>query len=94
MTRNKISQTLFETTGIGLLSGFVGGVLLYIAIMLKASEQARQMDVGGSASHLCSAGSAAFMLALLSIPAGTLFGLCLGGFFLWRKSVAARRPLP
>jgi hypothetical protein len=94
MTRNKIAATLFETTGIGLLSGFVGGVLLYVAIMVKAAEQARQMDVGGSASHLCAAGSAAFLLALLSIPAGTLFGLCLGGFFLWRKGVAARRPLP
>jgi preprotein translocase subunit SecG len=94
MTRNKISRTLFETTGIGLLSGFVGGVLLYIAIMLRASEQARHMDAAGSASHLCGTGTAAFLLAILSIPAGALFGLCLGGFFLWRKAAAARRPLP
>jgi hypothetical protein len=94
MKDDKIAATLFETTCIGFFGGFVGGVLLYFVITLKAIEEARQMDASGSASHLCAAGTAATALAILSLPAGALFGLCLGGFFLWRKSVARRRPLP
>jgi hypothetical protein len=94
MKDDKITGTLFETTCIGFFGGFAGGVLLYLVITLKAIEEARQMDALGSASHLCAAGTVATALAVLSLPAGTLFGLCLGGFFLWRKSVARRRPLP
>ena len=94
MTRQKIAATLFETTCIGLLGGFFGGVLLYFVITLKAEAAARGMDAASRASQMCGAGTAAFVLAILSIPAGTIFGFCLGGFFLWRKSVAARRPLP
>jgi hypothetical protein len=85
---------LFETTFIGIFAGFIGGVILYFAITLKAAEQARQMDASGSASRACAAGMAGMWLAIFSLPAGALFGLCLGGFLLWRKSVAERRPLP
>ena len=92
MKGDKVAQTLFETTGIGFFGGFAGGVLLYITIMLKASEAARQMNAGGGASHLCGADAAAMAVAILSVPAGTLFGFCLGGFFLWRKKRAARCP--
>jgi len=94
MTRNKISMTLFETTGIGFLGGFVGGTLLYFAITLNAQAQAQEVDARSRASYMCAADSVAFLSAVLSPPAGALFGLCLGGFFLWRKAVAARRPLP
>jgi uncharacterized protein YneF (UPF0154 family) len=94
MKDDKVGGTLFETTCIGFIGGFVGGALLYFVITLKAMEEARQMDAPGSASHLCGAGAAATSLAILSIPAGALFGFCLGAFFLWRKSIARRRPLP
>jgi hypothetical protein len=94
MTREKIAATLFETTCIGFFGGFAGGVLLYFAIVLKAEAAAREMDAMSSASHMCGAGTAAFVLAVLSVPAGTIFGFCLGAFFLWRESVAERCPLP
>ncbi|HEV7905914.1 MAG TPA: hypothetical protein VGO96_18890 [Pyrinomonadaceae bacterium] len=85
---------MFETMCIGLLGGFFGGGLLFFTIMLKGASAAREMSAESSASYECAAGSAAIWLAPLCIPAGVLFGLGLGGFFLWRKSVAERRPLP
>jgi hypothetical protein len=94
MTGQKIAATLFETTCIGIVGGFFGGVLLFFTITVNASLAARDMDASGSASHMCAAGSAAIWLSPLCLPAGTIFGFCLGAFFLWRKSVAARRPLP
>ena len=94
MTREKIVETLFTTTGIGLLSGLIGGALLFFAINLNAEARAQELDAMSRASYLCAAGSAASALAVLSLPAGAIFGFCLGGFFLWRKSVAERRPLP
>ncbi|HEY0101423.1 MAG TPA: hypothetical protein VGB76_21035 [Pyrinomonadaceae bacterium] len=94
MKGDKVALTLYETTCIGFLSGFAGGVLLYFAITLNAAAAAREMDAMGSASHMCAAGSAAMWLAILSVPAGAIFGFCLGGFFLWRKAAAGRRPLP
>ncbi|HEY9402971.1 MAG TPA: hypothetical protein VIQ24_09770 [Pyrinomonadaceae bacterium] len=90
MKGDKVAQTLFETTAIGLLSGFAGGVLLYFTITLAAAERAAQTDAMSRASQMCSAGAAATALAILSVPAGTLFGFCLGGFFLWRRKRAAR----
>lgn len=94
MTGEKIATTLLNTTGIGLLSGFIGGVLLFVVITLNAEARAQELDAMSRASHLCAAGSAASALAILSLPAGALFGFCLGGFFIWRKSAAARRSLP
>jgi len=94
MTREKIAATLFETTSIGLLSGFIGGALLYFTVMLRAEVAAREMDAGASATHMCGAGTVAFLGAVLSLPAGAIFGFCLGAFLLWRKCAAARRPLP
>ena len=94
MTWKKIAATLFKTTGIGLVSGFVGGVLLYLAIISDAQARAHEVAGMSRASYLCAAGTAAFLAALLSIPAGAIFGFCLGGFFLWCKSVAERRPFP
>jgi hypothetical protein len=94
MTREKIATTLFKTTGIGLLSGFIGGVLLYFAILQNARAHAQEVADISYGSYMCAAGTAAFVFAMLSIPAGAIFGLCLGGFFLWLKSVAERRPLP
>jgi len=94
MTRNNVAEPLFTPTGIGLLSGFVGGVLLFFAITLNAEARAQEMDAMSRASYMCAAGSAASALAILSLPAGAIFGFCLGGFFLWRKSAAQHRPLP
>jgi hypothetical protein len=94
MTREKIAATLFETTCIGLLSGFIGGVLLFFTINLRAEAHAQELDAMSRASYMCAAGSAASWLAILSLPAGAIFGFGLGAFFLWRKSVAERRPLP
>ena len=94
MTREKVAATLFETTCIGLFSGFIGGALLYFTFMLRAEAAARGMDAGSSATLMCGADTAAFALAILSLPAGAIFGFCLGALFLCRKCVAARRPLP
>lgn len=92
MRDNKVAGTLFKTTCIGFFGGFVGAVLLYFTITLRAAEHAAQMDAMSGASHMCGAGMAASWLALLSLPAGALFGFCLGGLFLWRKRCAARCP--
>lgn len=92
MKGDKVAQTLFETTGIGFLSGSVGGVLLYLTITLAEAEQAAQTGATSSASQMCGADAAAMTLAILSVPAVTLFGFCLGGFFLWRRKRAARCP--
>ncbi len=94
MTRNKIAETLLTTAGIGVLGGFIGGALLFFAINLNAEARAQEMNAMSRASYMCAAGSAASVLAILSLPAGAIFGLCLGGFFLWHKSVALGRPLP
>ena len=94
MTRNEISQTLFKTTSIGLVCGILGGLLLYFVLVLNALECQEEMSKLSHATYRCDVGMRAFLSALFCFPAGAIFGFCLGGFFLWRKAAAARRPLP
>jgi|GEM_PF-4559822 len=94
MTRDKIEETLFKTTSLGLVCGIVGGLLLYLMLTLNALACEEEMSKLSHATHRCTLGTAAFLSALFCFPAGALFGLCLGGFFLRQKAAAARRPLP
>lgn len=94
MTRKSPAQTLWATTGIGLLGGIVGGIWLYLAITNNAEAHAQSLDPMMRASYMCSAGTAGSWLALFSLPIGAIFGLCLGGVFLRRQRAAERRPLP
>ncbi|HJR09410.1 MAG TPA: hypothetical protein VJ842_19270 [Pyrinomonadaceae bacterium] len=94
MTLEKVAATLFKTTFIVSLCSFIGSVVLFFAITLHAEARVQELDAMSRESYMCAAGSAATWLVLLSLPAGAFFGFCLGGFFIWRKSVAERRPLP
>lgn len=94
MMNERMRQTLFKTSMIGFAGGFVVGLWLYFSIMRNAAERMQQMDGMSRASYDCAAGSVAALAAFFSPPAGAIFGLCLGAFLLWRKSVALDRPLP
>ena len=94
MTRSSVALTLLKTTAVGIAGGFVGGLWLYFAIIRDAEAHAQNVEQMSRASYMCAAGMAASLLALLSLPAGALFGLCLGGVLLSRKRAAGRRPLP
>ncbi len=89
---NKTCSTLWRTTGIGLVSGLTGGITACQTIYQNAVAQTQQVNPGVRASYLCSAGTAAGWSGILSVPAGALFGLCLGGVFLLVKARSSRLP--
>ncbi len=94
--KNGNFSTLCRTTGIGLLSGLVGGIWLFYAITQNAEERIRELGANSfmyAGSIRCSAGNAAMMLFILSLPAGAIFGLILGGIFLLYKRTRENRLL-
>ncbi len=89
---NKTLSTLLRTTGIGLVSGLTAGITACNTIYQNAVAETQQVEASARASYLCSAGSAASFIGMLSVPAGAIFGFCLGGIFLLVKTRSRRLP--
>ena len=94
MRQSYTFDTLARAAFVGFLSGVVGGVWVFVAVLLEAREYASTLPPMSRASFICDAVNMAILLGFFTMTAGALFGGGLGAIFLAYKRAVGRRPLP
>jgi hypothetical protein len=90
----RIFSVLLKSAGIGLMCGVLFGFIGGLQIYSNAVEKARGMDASQAGGHLCAAGKAPIVLAILGIPAGAFVGLSMGGLMILFREVTGKNRLP